>query len=138
VLVASALHLLDQRLVTSIEGSQLPSPAQRFRVVGIAGLALGEDGPDRVELAVLPEQVVAAQHVRRQIPDPHSSMIQGEPVSFSCIEGVQEKETGNNQGTSTGTMTSVERALRCSRAATAAMRTAATTINAAPMIETAI
>ena len=71
MLIPSPSHLANQRLVPPIEGSELPFPPQRLGMTGITLPALREDGPDGVELAMLAQQMVAAQRLRSEVPYPH-------------------------------------------------------------------
>lgn len=69
--VAAAGHLSDQLLVPCVQRGQLAVPPQHFRMPRVPALALGQDGPDGVELAVLTEQVRTAKPSRLDVPDPH-------------------------------------------------------------------
>ena len=71
VVVAPTAHLGDQGLVAGVERRQPAAPPQDLGVPGVAGPALGEDRPDRVQLAVLSQQVGAAQPSGLDVPDPH-------------------------------------------------------------------
>jgi hypothetical protein len=85
--VASVRHLLGQRLVPLIERGELASPAARFRVMAVSLSVLGEDAPEPVELAMLPEQMLPAQQRRRHVPDPHGTSFQGDdPFSLILAE----------------------------------------------------
>jgi hypothetical protein len=46
-------------------------PAQRFRMTGVTGLAVGQDRVDPVKFAVLAKQALAIQIPGRHIPNPH-------------------------------------------------------------------
>jgi hypothetical protein len=69
--VAPALHLLHPRLVPLVESRQLAAPAARFRVPGVSLAILCKNAPEPVELTMFPQQMLAAEERRRQVPDPH-------------------------------------------------------------------
>ena len=74
--VAPARHLLHQRLVPIVEGRQLAAPAARFRVMSVALAVFDKNAPESMEFAVFPEQVLATEERRRQVPDPHNEPFQ--------------------------------------------------------------
>jgi hypothetical protein len=69
--IAPARHLLHQCVVPLVEGRELAAPTARFRVLGVSLAIFGKNSPEPVELAMLAEQMRAAQERRRQIPDSH-------------------------------------------------------------------
>jgi hypothetical protein len=64
-------HLGDLCIVAGVERDETAAPAQRLGVVGVALLARCQNRPDRVEFAVLAQQVPVAQVSGFEIPDAH-------------------------------------------------------------------
>src|SRR5690606_25355718 len=75
--VAAPLHLGDEGLVPPVEGGETSFPAARFRMAAVAGSVEGEDVPERVQLAVLAEEVAPAEERRVHVPDPHGIGLAG-------------------------------------------------------------
>jgi hypothetical protein len=73
MLVASRGHLTHQRLMPSIEGFEFPLPPQRLRMPGIALLTIHEYRPNRMQLPMLPQQMIPTEFLWRYIPNPHCS-----------------------------------------------------------------
>jgi len=73
VAISAARHFRHELLVPPVEGRQFPPPAQRFRMAGIAFLPVHQNAPQGVKLAMLAEEVLAAEARRRKIPDSHVS-----------------------------------------------------------------
>jgi hypothetical protein len=71
MLVPANGHLPDKRGMPAIQRFQLALPAQRFRMTRIAFFAVDQHRPNRMQLPVLAEQMVPAQSLRGNIPDPH-------------------------------------------------------------------
>jgi hypothetical protein len=70
---ATTGHLGDLCVVAGVERGETAAPAQCLGVVNVAFLAFCQDRPDRVELAVLAQQMPVAQAGGFEIPDAHSS-----------------------------------------------------------------
>ena len=60
-------------------------PAKRLRVSSVTGFVAGQDRPDRVKLAVLAEEVRAAEPVGREIPDSHVASVLATPSSSATL-----------------------------------------------------
>lgn len=58
--VSSSVHLGDLFLVAVIEGSQFSFPTPGFRMVDVPLFSLSENVPERVQLPMLSQQVLAA------------------------------------------------------------------------------
>ena len=74
MVVTPSMHLPDQRLVPEKKGLQLSLPAKGFWVVSVSAWSrfFVEDRPKGVELSVLAQKVLAAEPLRRQVPNTHS------------------------------------------------------------------
>jgi len=81
--VATALHLGDELVVPQEEGFALAAPAARLRVVGEPRLPLRQDRPERVQLTVLAEKMLAAEALGREIPNAHG-LRPIEPLLAGC------------------------------------------------------
>jgi hypothetical protein len=75
VTVVPTTHLDDLRLMTPVKGAKFSFPAERFGMATIAALALRQDGPYRMQLAVFAEKVRPAQPARSDVPDTHQAII---------------------------------------------------------------
>ena len=75
VRVAATSHFDDFCGMAPVKRPQLPLPTQRLGMAAIAALPLCDDGPDRVQLAVLTQKMRPAQPPRSDIPNAH----------FSCL-----------------------------------------------------
>lgn len=71
MLVPSPLHLFNKVFVPRVKRRFLAHPAKGLGVLAVSNLAQREDIPEAVELAMLPEQVLAAKHTRRKVPYSH-------------------------------------------------------------------
>ncbi len=73
VLVAATVHLRDQQFVAFEQCSGFSVPPECFGMSGVASRAAvhGEDVPQSVQLAVFAEEMLTAQKVRGNVPDPH-------------------------------------------------------------------
>ncbi len=69
MVVASVGHLLGGGFVAAEERARAAAPAFRLRVVGVSGAVLCENGPEAVDFVVLGEEVLAAERLRREVPD---------------------------------------------------------------------
>ena len=65
MVIAAAAHFLNLLFMAAVERGEFSLPAQRFRMVCVAALPFCQDLPDRVQLAMLPEQMLPAQDARR-------------------------------------------------------------------------
>ena len=72
---AATGHFGNLGVVAGIERGEAAAPAQCLGMVRVALLPLRQDRPDRVELAVLAQQMPIAQASGLQIPDAHRSMV---------------------------------------------------------------
>lgn len=72
--VSASLHFAHERFVSLIEGTRLAYPALRLGMVRVPALAavFGENIPQAVELAMLAEEMLAAQVLHVNIPHPHT------------------------------------------------------------------
>src|SRR5262245_7206971 len=68
----ASAQLRDLVLAAGVERRQPAAPADRLGMVGVPGPAVGQDRPDRVQLAVLTEQVPVAERADVDVPDPQS------------------------------------------------------------------
>ena len=61
--IASPLHLSSEESVAKIQGFEVAPPATRFRMMGVASFVLRQNGPDGMQLPVLPEQMLSTEHI---------------------------------------------------------------------------
>ena len=84
---AAPRHLGDLSPVAGIQRRQPTTPPQSLRMPRTGALALGLPGPDRVQFAVLAEQMPVAQQPHIDVPDPPSAAAPpgeiGRPVTAS-------------------------------------------------------
>lgn len=73
MLIPPIAHLNNKRLMPSIQSLQLPPPSQRLRILRIALLTVHNHRPNRVQLPMLPQQMIPTEFLRRNIPNPHCS-----------------------------------------------------------------
>lgn len=81
--VSSVFHLPPDALVAAVECRKLAPPAQGLWMPRVSVPSAREDGPDRVDLPMLAEEVVPAEHMGWEVPDaqrPHFP-------SHGCAEG---------------------------------------------------
>src|SRR5690606_10205075 len=71
VTIAAPLHFRHERLVSQIERLQPAFPPARLRMPAVAGQPSGQNIPQAMQLAMLAEQMAAAQQARIDVPDPH-------------------------------------------------------------------
>jgi hypothetical protein len=71
MLIAANRHFLNQRGMPAIECFEFTAPTQGLRMTRITFLVVYQHRPDRMELPVLAEQMIPAQPLRRNIPNPH-------------------------------------------------------------------
>lgn len=81
---SSVFHLPTDALVAAVEGRKLAPPSQGLWMPRVSVPSAREDGPNRVDLPMLAEEVAPAEFVGWEVPDaqrPHS-------VSHCCAKGV--------------------------------------------------
>src|SRR5436190_13658942 len=71
VAIPTAGHLRDERFVSPVQGGEPAAPAHDLRMPAVAGPLERDHVPRRMQLAVLTEQVGAAEQRRIDVPDPH-------------------------------------------------------------------
>lgn len=69
--VTPSFHFLDQQRVPAVESGAFPSPSLHLWMMLVALLAVDQDTPYCVHLAVLAQQMSATELRRRDIPDTH-------------------------------------------------------------------
>ena len=72
MIISPATQFLDEQFVPVVKRSELAAPTQGFRVAGISLFILGENDPERMQLAMFSQEMLPAEHRRRQIPNSHS------------------------------------------------------------------
>lgn len=69
MLIAALRHFRYERVMSSIERAQFAAPADGFGMVRVPLFLFRDHDPDRMQFAVLAQQMLATQVARRQIPD---------------------------------------------------------------------
>jgi hypothetical protein len=64
-------HFLNQRIMPVKQCLQLTPPAQGFRMTRITFLPVHQYRPDRVQLPMLPEQMITTEPLGGDVPDAH-------------------------------------------------------------------
>jgi hypothetical protein len=70
--ISPAAHLADEVLVPEKESLELSFPPQSLGMMRITLFTLREDGPEGMELAMLAQEMAAAQRLRPEVPYPQS------------------------------------------------------------------
>src|SRR5262245_8257982 len=71
--IPTSVHFNNKRFMPSIQGLQLSLPSQRLWMMRITLLAIHDHRPDRMQLPMLPQQMIPAQSLWRDIPNSHRS-----------------------------------------------------------------
>ncbi len=71
MVISSATHFFNEQFVAVVKRSELTAPTHGFRVASISLFILGENDPERMQLTMFSQQMLPAEHRRRQIPNSH-------------------------------------------------------------------